>query len=41
MYQNENALPRTFLVDRQQVVDGGDAALAATKDPASTRARWR
>jgi hypothetical protein len=34
VYKNENALPRTFLVDRQQVVDGGDAALAATKDAA-------
>jgi hypothetical protein len=32
VYKNVNALPRTFLVDRQQVVDGGDAALAATKD---------
>ena len=27
VYKNVNALPRTFLVDRQQVVDGGDAAL--------------
>jgi membrane protein YfhO len=34
VYKNENALPRTFLVGRQQVVDGGDAALAATKDAA-------
>ena len=34
VYRNENALPRTFLVDRQQVVDGGDAALAATSDAA-------
>jgi hypothetical protein len=29
VYRNVNALPRTFLVDRQQVVDGDDAALAA------------
>ena len=32
VYKNVDALPRTFLVDRQKVVDGGDAALAATKD---------
>ena len=27
IYRNPSALPRAFLVDRQQVVDGGDAAL--------------
>jgi hypothetical protein len=32
VYRNANALPRTFLVDRQQIVDGDDAALQATKD---------
>jgi hypothetical protein len=34
VYRNANALPRTFLVDRQQVVDSDDAALAATRAPA-------
>ena len=33
MYRNRNALPRAFLVDRQKVVNGGDAALRATLDP--------
>jgi hypothetical protein len=33
VYRNVNALPRTFLVDRQQVTDGADAALSATRDP--------
>jgi hypothetical protein len=33
IYRNTNALPRVFLVDRQRVVNGEDAALAATTDP--------
>jgi membrane protein YfhO len=33
IYSNERALPRTFLVSSQKVVDGGDAALAATTAP--------
>jgi hypothetical protein len=33
IYRNTNALPRAFLVDRQRVVDGADAALSATLDP--------
>jgi hypothetical protein len=33
IYRNPNALPRTFLVGGQQVVAGGDAALAAVTAP--------
>jgi hypothetical protein len=33
IYRNANALPRTFLVDRQRVVSTDDAALAATTAP--------
>jgi hypothetical protein len=33
VYSNPNALPRAFVVDRQRVVDGEDAALAAVTDP--------
>ena len=33
VYSNANALPRVFLVDRQQVVDGEEAALAAATAP--------
>jgi hypothetical protein len=33
IYRNDNALPRAFLVDRQQTVEGRQAALAATIDP--------
>jgi Bacterial membrane protein YfhO len=33
IYRNRGALPRAFLVGRQRVVKGGDAALAATIDP--------
>jgi hypothetical protein len=33
VYSNPAALPRVFLVDRQQVVEGEDAALAAVTDP--------
>jgi hypothetical protein len=33
IYRNENALPRAFLVGRQDVVSGEDAALAATIAP--------
>jgi hypothetical protein len=33
VYRNPGALPRAFLVDRQRVVDGADAALRATLDP--------
>jgi Bacterial membrane protein YfhO len=32
VYRNVNALPRTFLVDSQQVADGEDAALATVVD---------
>ena len=32
VYRNRNALPRTFLVDRQKVVSGENAALRATLD---------
>ena len=32
VYRNRNALPRAFLVDRQQVVKGAPAALRATMD---------
>jgi Bacterial membrane protein YfhO len=31
VYRNAKAVPRAFLVDRQQTVDGADAALAAVK----------
>jgi hypothetical protein len=34
IYRNPHALPRSFLVDRQRVVAGGDAALAAVTSPA-------
>jgi hypothetical protein len=33
VYENENALPRAFVVGSQSVVDGEDAALAAVGDP--------
>jgi Bacterial membrane protein YfhO len=33
VYRNANALPRTFLVDRQQVTQGADAALTAIRNP--------
>jgi hypothetical protein len=33
IYRNPSALPRAFLVDRQQVVDGGDAALDRVVSP--------
>ena len=33
MYANENALPRTFLVQRQRVVAGEDEALQAVTAP--------
>jgi hypothetical protein len=33
IYRNPHALPRSFLVDRQRVVPGGDAALAAVTAP--------
>ena len=33
VYRNENALPRAFLVGGQRVVEGSDAALAATIAP--------
>jgi Bacterial membrane protein YfhO len=33
IYRNLRAVPRAFLVGRQRVVDGGDAALAATVSP--------
>ena len=33
VYRNRNALPRAFVVDRQKVVSGADAALEATLDP--------
>jgi hypothetical protein len=34
IYRNPDAVPRAFLVARQRVVRGADAALAATTDPA-------
>jgi hypothetical protein len=34
IYANENALPRAFVVDRQRVVEGEDAALDAVVSPA-------
>ena len=33
IYANDNALPRAFVVDRQRVVDGEDAALDAVVSP--------
>jgi hypothetical protein len=33
VYANSRALPRTFVVSGQRVVDGEDAALAAVRDP--------
>src|SRR5206468_3521186 len=33
VYRNANALPRAFLVDRQQVTQGADAALTAIRNP--------
>jgi hypothetical protein len=33
VYRNADALPRAFLVERQRVVDGEEAALRATKSP--------
>jgi hypothetical protein len=33
VYRNANAVPRVFLVDRQQTVPSADAALAAVKSP--------
>jgi hypothetical protein len=33
IYRNTKALPRTFLVDRQQTVEDSEAALRATTDP--------